>query len=232
MGAIAAVEATDRHGPTADLRFGPDERVGALGGTFDPLHRAHLHLADTAAQALELDRLILIPTGDPWRKRGRAVTPAKHRLAMTVAAVAERQGGLEVSDIEIRRDGPTYTLDTVRELRARGAKQLWWIMGADAVLDLPHWHLPNEILTCARIAAAVRPGAELDRRQLDQIVYGLSRWLDWVPMAPIDLSASALRARIWAGEDVSADVPSAVLRYARAHRLYSLSDSEAGCQSG
>ncbi len=203
-----------------ELRFEPHERVGALGGTFDPLHRAHLHLADTAAQALELDRLILVPAGDPWRKRDRQVTSASHRLAMAIAAVEERQGGLEVTDMEVRRDGPTYTLDTVRELRDRGAKQLWWIMGADAVLDLPHWHKPNEILTCARIAAAVRPGAELDRRQLDRIVYGLGRWLDWVPMDPIDLSASELRDRLRAGEDISEDVPSAVLTYAQEHRLY------------
>ncbi|MCY3733818.1 MAG: nicotinate-nucleotide adenylyltransferase, partial [Chloroflexi bacterium] len=198
-----------------ELQFESHERVGALGGTFDPLHRAHLHLADAAAQALQLDRLILIPAGDPWRKRNRSVTPAKHRLAMARAAVEERRGGLEVSDIEIRREGPTYTLDTVRELRDRGAKQLWWIMGADAVLDLPHWHQPNEILTCARIAAAVRPGAELDRRELDRIVYGLGRWLDWVPMEPIDLSASQLRARLRRGEDVSSDVPLAAMRYAR-----------------
>ena len=214
MGALISVGERD------ELRFEPHERVGALGGTFDPLHRAHLHLADTAAQALELDRLILIPAGDPWRKRDRKVTAAEHRLAMTAAAVEERRGGLEVSDIEVRRDGPTYTLDTVRELRDRGAKQLWWIMGADAVLDLPHWHKANEILTCARIAAAVRPGAELDRRQLDRIIYGLGRWLDWVPMEPIDLSASELRARIALGEDVSEDVPAAALEYARTHQLY------------
>lgn len=214
MGALTSVA------EGSDLSFAPHERVGALGGTFDPLHRAHLHLADAAAQALELDRLILIPAGDPWRKRDRSVTPARHRLAMTVAAVERRRGGLEASDIEVRREGPTYTLDTVRELRDRGAQQLWWIMGADAVLDLPHWHQPNEILSCARIAAAVRPGAELDRRQLDRIVYGLGRWLDWVPMEPIDLSASELRARIGRGEDVSDDVPPAVLEYALAHRLY------------
>ena len=214
MGALAPVA------ERAELRFEPNERVGALGGTFDPLHRAHLHLADAAAQALQLDRLILIPAGEPWRKRDRDVTPARHRLAMTQAAAAARQGGLEVSDIEVRRNGPTYTLDTVRELRDRGARQLWWIMGADAVLDLPHWRQPNEILTCARIAAAVRPGAELDRRQLDKIVYGLGRWLDWVPMEPIDLSASALRERIGRGEDVADDVPSVVLQYAREQQLY------------
>ena len=217
MGALAVVASPVDH---ESLQFEPDERVGALGGTFDPLHRAHLHLADAAASALELDRLILIPAGDPWRKRDRSVTAAEHRLEMARAAVKERRGGLEVSDIEVRREGPTYTLDTVRELRERGAKQLWWIMGADAVLDLPHWHRPNEILAHARIAAAVRPGAELERRQLDRIIYGLGRWLDWVPMEPIDLSASEVRDRIRCGEDVSTDVPTAVLEYAREHRLY------------
>ena len=204
----------------SSLVFSASERVGALGGTFDPLHRAHLHLADTAAQALELDRLVLIPAGDPWRKRGRRVTAAQHRLAMTAAAVSERRGGLEVSDLEVRRAGPTYTLDTVRELRDRGAQQLWWIMGADAVLDLPRWRQAGEILTCARIAAAVRPGAELDRRHLDRLVPGLGRWLDWVPMSPIDLSASDIRTRIRQGLDVSGDVPQAVLDYVRCHSLY------------
>lgn len=203
-----------------ELRFSPQERVGALGGTFDPLHRAHLHLADAAAQALELDRLVLIPTGDPWRKRGREVTAAAHRLAMTRLAVADRGGGLEVSGIEVRRTGATYTLDTVRELRDLGAEQLWWIMGADAVLDLPHWHRPTELLSFTRIAAAVRPGAELDRRRLDRLVPGLGRWLDWVPMEPIDLSASALRERIRSGEDVSTDIPAVVLRYIDEHGLY------------
>ncbi len=217
MGALTTVSA---YGAQSNLQFEPHQRVGLLGGTFDPLHRAHLNLADAAAQALELDRLILIPAGDPWRKHDRDVTPARHRLAMTARAVEARQGGLEVSDIEVNRHGPTYTLDTVRELRDRGAKQLWWIMGADAVLDLPHWHKPGEILTCARIAAAVRPGAELERRQLDRTVPGLGRWLDWVPMQPIELSASDIRDRIRRGEDVSADVPASVLEYIREHRLY------------
>ncbi len=207
---------------SGQLSFEPQERVGALGGTFDPPHRAHLHLADAAAQALELDRLILVPAGDPWRKRDRQVTAAEHRLAMTQAAAEARGGGLEVSDIEVRRSGPTYTLDTVRELRESGAQQLWWIMGADAVLDLPHWHRAGEILTCARIAAAVRPGAELDRRRLDRLIPGLGRWLDWVPMAPIELSASDLRERIARGDDVSGDVPTSVLDYARKHGLYGL----------
>ena len=202
------------------LSFRAEERVGALGGTFDPIHRAHLHLADAAAAALELDRLILIPAGDPWRKRDRRVSPAVVRCEMVEAAARARGGGLEVSDLELRRAGATYTLDTVDELRAAGAVQLWWIMASDALADLPNWHSPGEIIARTRLAVASRPGAELAAHQLDGLVPGLARWLDWVPMEPINLSSTALRARIAAGEDVRGDVPAAALDVIRRRGLY------------
>ena len=202
------------------LRFEPHERVGALGGTFDPVHRAHLHLADAAAAALELDRMLLIPAGDPWMKRDRPVTEARHRLAMVEAAVRERGGGLEVLDIELRREGPTYTLDTLQALRAAGATQLWWVLGGDALRSLPSWHKAPELLTLARMAVAARPGAQIERRELDRLVPGLGRWVDWIPMSPVDLSASDLRARLARGEDVSNDIPAAALSYIHRHRLY------------
>lgn len=210
--------ALTRGGPPAGFRA--DERVGVLGGTFDPIHRAHLHLADAAAAALQLDRLILIPAGDPWRKRDRSVSPAALRYEMVEAAARDRGGGLEVSDLELRRAGATYTLDTVAELRAAGALQLWWIMASDALADLPNWHRPGEIVARTRLAVAVRPGAELAAHQLDGLIPGLARWLDWVPMEPIDLSSTELRARIAAGEDVRGDVPPAALDVIRRHGLY------------
>lgn len=204
----------------APLRFEPHERVGALGGTFDPVHRAHLHLADAAAAALELDRMLLIPAGDPWMKRDRQVTEARHRLAMVQAVARERGGGLEVLDLELRRAGPTYTLDTLRALRAAGAKQLWWILGGDALQSLPRWHRAAELLTLARLAVAARPGAQLERHELDRLLPGLGRWVDWIPMSPVDLSASELRARLARNEDVSSDLPPAALTYIRRHNLY------------
>ena len=193
----------------APLSFRAEERIGVLGGTFDPIHRAHLHLADAAASALQLDRLILIPAGDPWHKRDRTVSPAAARYEMVEAAARERGGGFEVSDLELRREGPTYTLDTVAELRAAGAVQLWWIMAADALADLPNWHRPAEIIARSRLAVAARPGTELVAHQLDGLIPGLARWLDWVPMEPIDLSSTSLRERIAAGGDVRGDVPAA-----------------------
>ena len=204
----------------APLRFEPHERVGALGGTFDPIHRAHLHLADAAAAALQLDRMLLIPAGDPWMKRDREITDARHRYAMVEAVVRERGGGLEVSDIELRREGPTYTLDTLRELHAAGASQLWWILGGDALQSLPRWHQASELLTLARLAVAARPGAQLQRQQLDQLMPGLSRWVDWLPMPPVDLSASELRTKLSRGKDTAADLPPAALTYIRRHNLY------------
>ena len=212
MGTLSAV--------AGSLRFEPHERVGALGGTFDPVHRAHLHLADAAAAALELDRMLLIPAGDPWMKRDRPVTEARHRLAMVGAVVRERGGGLEVLDIELRREGPTYTLDTLQALRAAGATQLWWVLGGDALRGLPRWHKAPELLTLARMAVAARPGAQLERRELDRLIPGLGRWVDWIPMPPVDLSASRLRARLARGEDVSDDIPPAALNYIRRHQLY------------
>ncbi len=212
MGALSAA------GPL--LEFGPDERVGVLGGTFDPIHRAHLHLADAAAVALKLDRMLLIPAGDPWMKRGRPVTAARHRYAMVEAAVRERGGGLEVSDLELRRSGPTYTLDTLRELREAGAQQLWWVLGGDALQSLPSWHKPTELLSAARLAVAARPGAQLERRQLDRLLPGLSRWVDWIPMPSVELSATDLRNQIARGEHPAQDIPPAALAYIRQHNLY------------
>ena len=202
------------------LSFGASERVGVLGGTFDPIHRGHLHLADAAAAALQLDRLLLIPAGDPWRKQGTGVTPALHRYAMTAAAVAERGGGLEVSDIELRRDGPTYTLDTIIQLRAAGAQQLWWIMAADALADLPNWHQPGQIVTKSRLGVARRPGTEISGAELDRLLPGLARWVDWVPMEPVDLSSTELRRRLREGGAARGDIPRAALDYIRANGLY------------
>lgn len=202
------------------LSFAADARVGVLGGTFDPIHRGHLHLADAAAAALQLDRLLLIPAGDPWRKQGTGVTPARHRYAMAAAAVAERGGGFEISDIELRRDGPTYTLDTIIQLRAAGTQQLWWIMAADALADLPNWHQPGQIVTKSRLGVARRPGTEVSGAELDRLLPGLARWVDWVPMEPVDLSSTELRRRLREGGDARGDIPRAALDYIRANGLY------------
>ncbi len=197
----------------------PVARLGVLGGTFDPIHRAHLAIAVAAREALKLDLVLFVPAGDPWRKHDRAVTPAQHRLAMVSAAVAGR-AGFAVSDAEVRRRGPSYSADTLTTLRREGHAQIWFIVGSDALQDLPHWHAPDKLLTLARLAVIVRPQHELDSAALDALLPGLASVVDWVEMEPIALSATALRQRLAAEEDVADAVPDGALAYIRTQRLY------------
>lgn len=197
----------------------PVGRLGVLGGTFDPPHQAHLALATAARRSLDLDLVLFVPAGDPWRKRGRPITSAAHRLAMVEAALAGSPD-CAVSDLELRRPGPSYTSDTLRALVEQGHDAIWFIVGADALLDLPYWHAPGEIVRLARLAVAARPGRPVDVAALDAQVPGLAAALDWVAMTPIDLSATALRARLEARSETGGLIPGPVRAYIRAHSLY------------
>jgi nicotinate-nucleotide adenylyltransferase len=197
------------------------DRLGVLGGTFDPLHAAHLRVATRAQEALALDHVIFIPAGEPWRKAGRPITAGRHRLAMVRAAVAGADR-FQASDLELRRAGPTYTTDTLRTLRDRGHAQIWFIVGSDALADMPHWHEPQELIRLARIAVIARPGATLDAAQLDNLVPGLSRVVDWVEMPPSPIAATDLRQRLAANDDpaLANEIPAPTLAYIRRHGLY------------
>ncbi len=200
---------------------GPGDRLGVLGGTFDPIHRAHLLVAAAARDALRLDRVLFIPAGDPWRKHDRSITPARHRLAMVEAALAAcGDPDFAVSDAELRRDGPTYTAETLRQLAEEGAAAIWFILGADALMDLPHWHEPSEIIRLARLAVVPRPGRAVDFAALEAAVPGLRAAVDEVPMEPIDLSATALRERIREGGALDSRIPPGAREYIEAHGLY------------
>ena len=194
-------------------------RWGVLGGTFDPPHRMHLAMARAAMDQLRLTRVLFVPAGDPWRKAEARVSPAADRLAMTRLAVAA-EAGFACSDMELRRGGPTYTLDTLAALRAQGAPPLWFILGADAVLDLPNWHAPERLVELARLAVVARPGATVEPASLDAILPGLAARVDWLALAADPLSATALRRRIAAGQPVGGDAAAAVVEYARRRRLY------------
>ncbi len=199
-------------------------RWGVLGGTFDPPHRMHLAMARAAMDQLRLTRVLFIPAGDPWRKADARVSPAADRLAMTRLAVAAAPG-FACSDMELRRPGPTYTLDTLAALRGQGAPPLWFILGADAVLDLPNWHAPERLVGLARLAVVARPGAEVDPASLDAILPGLAVRVDWLALAADPLSATALRRRIAAGEPAGGDAAPAVVEYARRRGLYAEPDA-------
>lgn len=204
-------------------------RFGLLGGTFDPPHAAHLALAEAARASLHLDRVVFVPAGGPWRKAARAVTPAAARLEMTRALV-EGVPWAEVSTIEVEREGPSYTADTIEVLTAARGGEWWVILGADALADIEHWRDPARIMAAARLGIAARPGARVEASAtLRALVPGIDTQIDRVKMAEVDLSSTDVRARLRAGERVDA-VPPAVLEIVRRLGLYApgSSDSPAG----
>ena len=177
--------------------------TGILGGTFDPVHNAHLALARAALEQLALERLLWLPTGAP-RYRAPARTPAAHRLAMLRLAIAgEPRYAIDERELDPGHSG--YTVDTLRALGGRPVL----LLGADQYAQLETWHRWREVLELATLAVFARPGWK--------VADGRARH---VPFAPMDISASDIRARLARGADVSALVPAAVLEYIRRHGLY------------
>src|SRR2546428_1591666 len=149
---------------------GRPRRLGVMGGTFDPIHHGHLVTAEEALWHFELDEVVFVPTGRPWMKEGREVTPAEHRYLMTVIATASNPR-FSVSRAEVDREGPTYAIDTLQELRkqAEGDIELLFITGADAMLEIFHWKDPEAVLDQAHFIAATRPGYDLGRFQQEAL---------------------------------------------------------------
>jgi nicotinate-nucleotide adenylyltransferase len=180
--------------------------IGILGGTFDPVHNAHLAMARAALDALGLERVVFIPTGKP-KYRKPAFASGEHRLAMLRLALSG-EANFDVDARELRPDASGYTVDTLRELRAEGMDELYLLMGADQYAKLGSWHKPGEIAELARIAVFSRPGTELkDKPSL-------------IPMQPMPISSSELRARAARGDDLSVLVPPTVANYIASHGLY------------
>ncbi|MBI2913068.1 MAG: nicotinate-nucleotide adenylyltransferase [Chloroflexi bacterium] len=195
-------------------------RLGVLGGTFDPVHLGHLILGETAREQLRLERLLFVVARQPWRKAARAVAPAEHRLAMLRLAAAGNPW-FEVSTMELERPGPTYTVDTLEGLRRenRGA-ELFFLVGSDALLDLPNWRQPERIVELATLALARRPGGGLERGDLSERLPGLTSRVVEIDMPLIDISASAVRERVRKGLSIRYLAPEAVEAYIRELGLY------------
>jgi len=203
---------------------GAVSRVGVLGGTFDPPHLAHLVLAAAARRVLQLDRVVLVPAGDPWRKADRAVTPAALRLRMVEAAAAATLPWAEVSAIEIEREGPSYTVETIAALAAGEPDAEWWfLLGADALADLPNWHEPRRLVESTRFALVLRPGetpAAGPGEASAAALPGLTERLDSVAMPELAIAASDLRRRVRLGLRTEPLLPAAVRRLVDELGLY------------
>ena len=198
-------------------------RIGIFGGSFDPPHMGHLVLAQTARDALRLDRVLWMPAGDPWQKTAgdRRVTEAAHREAMVRAAIAH-QPGFVLDRREIERAGPSYTIDTVRELQHEHPQStIYLIIGQDQYERLPTWNEWRELLTRVTLAVAGRDGRSAATPRDLMMVW---HRVEPIPMPPIAVSATEVRTRIGGGEPaaslVPAMVPSVVARYIDQHHLY------------
>lgn len=193
---------------------------GVLGGTFDPVHIGHLALADAAREQLNLERVIWVPAGDPWRKAGRTVTAAEHRVAMVELAIRERPQH-ELCLLEAERPGPSYSVDTLAELRGRAPERdLYFILGQDALFDLPAWREPQKLIKLARLGVVGRGEARPTGEALEQLVPGLASRVVWLLMPHVDVSATTLRELVAQGQSLRALVPPGVDAYIREQGLY------------
>jgi nicotinate-nucleotide adenylyltransferase len=189
-------------------------RIGIMGGTFDPIHHGHLVAASEVAALFSLDEVIFVPTGAPWQKTERQVSPAEHRYLMTVIATASNPR-FWVSRVDIDRPGPTYTIDTIKDIAAqRPGAELYFITGADALAQILSWKDSDEILQLARFVGVTRPGYELSDAHLPEDAVTL---LDVPAMA---ISSSDCRARVAEGHPVWYLVPDGVVQYINKHHLY------------
>ena len=211
--------------------------LGVLGGTFNPIHCAHLRLAEEMREALGLERVLFVPAAQPPLKAS-GVAPAVDRLEMTRLAVAGNPA-FETAELEIERTGPSYTTDTLRELRLRQpGERLWFILGSDAMADLGQWHDAAALFELASFAVAERPGSE-GRSARELLPTALARSFEdgaggllhpsgnelrVVPSTPMAVSASDIRRRVARGSSIRYLVPDAVACYIEKHDLYRTPD--------
>lgn len=194
-------------------------RVGVMGGTFDPVHTGHLVTADEARHACELDEVLFVPAGHPWQKADTEVAPAEDRYLMVVIATASNPA-FTVSRIELDREGPTYTLDTLRALKAeRPGAELFFITGADAILQILSWREPEAVLREARFIAATRPGYDLERLE-KELPAGLEDRVTVMEIPALAISSTDIRRRAREGRPIRYLVPAGVAAYIEKTGLY------------
>ncbi len=194
---------------------------GIMGGTFDPPHIGHLMLAEEAKKCLALDEVIFIPAGEPWAKASLPVSPAAERLEMVRLAISGKPD-FEISDIEIKRLGPSYTWETLEELHNKyPSDELYFILGWDNLTALPSWHKPRRIISAAHLAAAHRIGfAQPDLEALEKLIPGIGQRTVIMTGPEIDISASTIRQRVKKGLPIDHLVPPPVAEYIVVKGLY------------
>ncbi|WP_308188242.1 nicotinate-nucleotide adenylyltransferase [Nocardioides sp. R-C-SC26] len=202
---------------TSDVGTTSRRRVGVMGGTFDPIHHGHLVAASEAQAFFELDEVVFVPTGQPWQKADRSVSPAEHRYLMTVVATAANPR-FRVSRVDIDRPGPTYTIDTLRDLSmTMPDADLYFITGADALTEIFGWREADRLFELAHFVGCARPGSEFDPDTIEAIPADRVTLLD---IPALSISSTDCRERQRQGRPVWYLVPDGVVQYITKHRLY------------
>ncbi len=197
-------------------------KIGVLGGTFDPIHKAHIMVAEETRTRLNLAEVLFMPAGQPWLKEDRPILPAEHRLQMIRLAIAN-QPCFKLSTMEIDRAGPSYTVDTITELQSKlgVGDGLFFILGWDNLAQLSRWKEPSRLIKMCHLVAVPRPGYSLpDLNALEVVIPGLSRRLILLDKPNIDMDATTIRNRVAQGLSIRHLVPEPVDKYIRQHKLY------------
>lgn len=202
--------------PGKDLK-----KIGVLGGTFDPVHLGHIMMAEEVKKSLDLTEVLLIPAGQPQTRPDENITPARQRLEMLELAV-EGKPGLKVSSIEIERKGPSYTVDTLLEMKNKyKGYEIYFILGWDSLAQLPAWHEPSRIINLCYLVAVPRPGYKRPAlKTLEGVLPGINDRVIFTDGPKNDISATEIRERIARGEPIDHLVPEAVAKYIVKNKLY------------
>ena len=198
--------------------------IGVLGGTFDPIHIGHIKVAEEVVARLDLPRILFMPAGQPWLKlnNANAISPIQDRLEMVRLAIADNPR-FELSTMEIEREGPTYTVDTIAQLQSqlRQGDEIFFILGWDNLMQLPQWHEPQRLIELCRLVAVPRVDFPLpDLPALEKELPGIAPRVILFDKPRIDVNASEIRRRAAEGKSISDFVPAPVESYIKEHGLY------------
>jgi nicotinate-nucleotide adenylyltransferase len=196
--------------------------IGVLGGTFDPVHLVHLIIAEEVRERFKLDKVLFVPSGHPWLKDERVITPAQHRVAMLRQALASNPY-FQISMVDVEREGPSYTVDTLADLRRQfgDSASFYFILGWDALRDLHLWKDPARIIQQCRLVAVGRPGSAKPRLSaLETTLPGISKNVILLPKPLIGISSSDIRQRVAKGLSIKYLVPETVEMYIQDKGLY------------
>jgi nicotinate-nucleotide adenylyltransferase len=201
-------------------------RLGILGGTFDPIHYAHLAIAEEARVQLGLDRVLFVPAGQPPHKPHMSITPVEHRLSMLELALASNSH-FAISHVDLERPGPSYTVDTLVLLQAQWGPEaeLHLIVGADSLLEMHTWYRPRRIADLAHLVVAPRPDHPLDLSDQALSLLGRSHPVRFIQVPLLAISGSDLRKRVREGSSIKYYLPEEVESHIRRHQLYRETES-------